>query len=132
MDRKKRAYTQEDKTKYERLAKDIVDLAINGPKTAPKGKSTNTYSSVSAPLKSVEDRDVTAHYKVMAKFMIGNGLTSKEIKDIIFKLQNDDLINPTALRSSSSDLSKIIPYYKTNLKANRQFIFPYFVETQQN
>ena len=100
---------------------DVIDLAINGPKAAPKGNPANTYSAVSTPLKSVEDRDVAAHYKVMAKFMIGNGLTSKEIKDIIMLLQQDKLISPTALRSASSDLSKIIPYYNTSPEVRHYF-----------
>jgi hypothetical protein len=100
---------------------DTIDLAINGPTAVAKNKAPSTYGSVSTPLKDVDDRDVKAHYKVMAKFMIGNGLTSKEIKDIILKLQNDDVINQDALRSTSSDLSKIIPYYKTSPEVQHYF-----------
>ena len=100
---------------------DTIDLAINGPTAAVNNKAPSTYGSVSTPLKDVDDRDVKAHYKVMAKFMIGNGLTSKEIKDIILKLQNDDVINQGALRSTSSDLSKIIPYYKTSPEVQHYF-----------
>ena len=100
---------------------DLIDLAINGPEGSPKPKTPSTYGAVATPLSNVEDRDVKAHYKVMAKFMIGNGLTSKEIKDIIFKLQEDTLVNIDALKSTSSDISKIIPYYKTSPEVAHYF-----------
>jgi hypothetical protein len=100
---------------------DTIDLAINGPESSTKPKTPSTYGSVSTPLKDIEDRDVKAHYQVMAKFMIGNGLTSKEIKDIIMLLQQDELINQNALRSTSSDLSKIIPYYNTSPEVQHYF-----------
>jgi hypothetical protein len=100
---------------------DTIDLAINGPESSPKPKTPSTYGSVATPLSAVEDRDIKAHYKVMAKFMIGNGLTSKEIKDIIFKLQDDTLVNMNALQSTSSDISKIIPYYKTSPEVAHYF-----------
>jgi hypothetical protein len=100
---------------------DLIDLAINGPASSPKPKTPSTFGSVSTPLSNVEDRDVKAHYKVMAKFMIGNGLTSKEIKDIIAGLQEDSIINMSALQSTSSDLSKIIPYYNTSPEVAHYF-----------
>jgi hypothetical protein len=100
---------------------DLIDLAINGPETATKPKTPSTYGAVATPLSGVEDRDVKAHYKVMAKFMIGNGLTSKEIKDLIFKLQEDKVVNMSALQSASSDLSKIIPYYNTSPEVAHYF-----------
>lgn len=100
---------------------DLIDLAINGPETATKPKTPSTYGAVATPLSNVEDRDVKSHYKVMAKFMIGNGLTSKEIKDIIFRLQEDKLVNMSALQSTSSDLSKIIPYYTTSPEVAHYF-----------
>jgi len=93
---------------------DLIDLAINGPATPTKPKTPSTYGAVATPLSGVDDKDIKAHYKVMAKFMIGNGLTSKEIKDLIFKLQEDKVVDMTALQSASSDISKIIPYYNTS------------------
>jgi hypothetical protein len=98
---------------------DIIELAIEGPK--PQGKEKSTYRSVSEPLKSVEDKDVKAHYQVMAKFMIGNGLTSKEIKELVLLLQSDKVINQNALKSPSSDLSKIIPFYNTSPEVQHYF-----------
>jgi len=100
---------------------DLIDLAINGPEAAPKPNTPSTYGAVATPLSNVEDRDVRAHYKVMAKFMIGNGLTSQEIKDIIRGLQEDKLISIAALTSTSSDLSKIIPYYNTSPEVAHYF-----------
>jgi hypothetical protein len=100
---------------------DLIDLAISGPESAPKPKTPSTYGAVATPLSNVDDRDVKTHYKVMAKFMIGNGLTSKEIKDILFKLQDDTLVNMDALQSTSSDISKIIPYYKTSPEVAHYF-----------
>ena len=100
---------------------DLIDFAINGSGSAPTPKTPSTYGAVATPLSNVEDNDVKKHYQVMAKFMIGNGLTSKEIKDIIFKLQDDTLINMNALRSTSSDISKIIPYYKTSPEVAHYF-----------
>jgi len=100
---------------------DLIDLALNGPEAVAKPKTPSTYSAVATPLSNVEDRDIKAHYKVMAKFMIGNGLTSKEIKDIILRLQEDKVINMAALQSTSSDLSKIIPYYNTSPEVAHYF-----------
>jgi hypothetical protein len=100
---------------------DLIDLAINGPEASPKPKTPSTYGAVATPLSNVEDRDIKAHYKVMAKFMIGNGLTSKEIKDIILRLQEDKLINMSQLQASSSDISKIIPYYNTSPEVAHYF-----------
>jgi hypothetical protein len=100
---------------------DLIDLAINGPEASPKPKTPSTYGAVATPLSNVEDRDIKAHYKVMAKFMIGNGLTSKEIKDLIFQLQEDKVVNMSALQSTASDLSKIIPYYNTSAEVAHYF-----------
>jgi len=100
---------------------DLIDLAINGPEASPKPKTPSTYGAVATPLSGVEDKDVKAHYKVMAKFMIGNGLTSKEIKDIILGLQEDKIVNMSALQSTASDLSKIIPYYSTSPEVAHYF-----------
>lgn len=100
---------------------DLIDLAINGPETSTKPKTPSTYGAVATPLSNVEDRDIKAHFKVMAKFMIGNGLTSKEIKDLIFQLQEDKVVNMSALQSTSSDISKIIPYYNTSPEVSHYF-----------
>lgn len=99
---------------------DIIELAIDGPKDV-KGREKSTYGSVAQPLSNVEDKDVKAYYKIMAKFMIGNGLTSKEIKDMVLKLQEDNLVNQDALKSSKSDISKIIPYYNTSPEVSHYF-----------
>jgi hypothetical protein len=100
---------------------DLIDLAINGPGTKTKPKTPSTYGAVATPLSNVDDRDTKSHYKEMAKFMIGNGLTSKEIKDIILKLEDDSLVNLNALKATSSDLSKIIPYYNTSAEVAHYF-----------
>lgn len=100
---------------------DLIDLAINGPESATKPATPSTYGAVATPLSTIEDRDIKAHYKEMAKFMIGNGLTSQEIKSILRGLQEDTLVNMAALTSTSSDLSKIIPYYNTSPEVAHYF-----------
>lgn len=100
---------------------DLIDLAINGPEAATKPATPSTYGAVATPLSTIEDQDVKAHYKVMAKFMIGNGLTAQEIKDILLQLQKDTLIDKAQLTATSSDLSKIIPYYNTSPETAHYF-----------
>lgn len=100
---------------------DLIDLAINGSSASPRPKTPSSYGAVATPLSNVEDRDVKAHYKLMAKLMLGNGLTSKEINDIITGLQQDKIISMDALTSASSDLSKIIPYYNTSPEVAHYF-----------
>ena len=100
---------------------DLIDLAINGPDTASKPATPSTYGAVATPLSNIEDSDIKLHYKVMAKFMIGNGLTSQEIKDILLQLQKDTLIDKSQLTATSSDLSKIIPYYNTSPETAHYF-----------
>jgi hypothetical protein len=97
---------------------DLIDLAINGSKSSTK---LTPYTSVSSQLKDIDDTDVKKYYKVMAKLLIGNGLTATEIKNLITKLQNDSLIVMSELESPSSDISKIIPFYNTSPEVAHYF-----------
>lgn len=97
----------------------LIQLALQGKDE--KGRDPSEYGDVASPLSKIDDNDVKAHYKTMAKFMLGNGLTFDEIKDIINLMKEDKLINQNELRAVSSDISKIIPYYKTSQGTQHYF-----------
>ena len=76
----------------------------------PEGER-DEYKSVSTPLKNIEDADMRVYYREVAKKMLGNNLTGKEISQIINDINNDKIVNLGQLTAVSSDLSKILKYY---------------------
>lgn len=97
----------------------LIRLALQGKDD--KGRDASEYGDVAGPLSKVEDGDVRAHYKVMAKFMLGNGLTYKEVSEMVRLMHEDKLIDPKQLRAPQSDISKIIPFYKTSQATEHYF-----------
>ena len=53
----------------------------------PEGER-DEYKSVSTPLKNIEDADMRVYYREVAKKMLGNNLTGKEISQIINDINN--------------------------------------------
>jgi hypothetical protein len=97
----------------------LIQLAMKGQDE--KGRDMSSYSDIASPLSKIDDVDVRGQYKVMAKFMLGNDLSFTEIKKIISNLESDTLINKKQLRAVSSDISKIIPFYKTSTEVAHYF-----------
>ena len=97
----------------------LIQIAMGG--TDEKGRDQSSYSRIAGPLSKIDDADVKAQYKTMAKFMIGNDLTFEEMKKIIQDLETDTVINQKQLRAVTSDISKIIPYYNHSKQTAHYF-----------
>ena len=89
----------------------------------PKGKSgeMNRFKRTSGALSKVKDPDMQAEYGDVARAMLGNDLTDKEIAQIIRSIAQNKCINMSALKSSASDLSKIIPTYNLSTETQNYY-----------
>ena len=89
----------------------------------PKGKSgeMNRFKRTSGALSKVKDPDMQAEYGDVARAMLGNDLTDKEIAQIIRSIAQNKCINMSALKSPASDLSKIIPTYNLSTETQNYY-----------
>jgi len=89
----------------------------------PKGKGgeMNRFKRTSNALSKVKDDDMQAEYGDVARAMLGNDLTDKEIAQIIRAIAQNRCIVMSALKSPASDLSKIIPTYNLSTETQNYY-----------
>ena len=95
---------------------DLIDQARGGEEGTPYVRVANSLKQLGEV-----DRDVKKFYKVMAKLMIGNDISSKERQKIIKGISDNKLIDISELKSVSSDMSKIIPMYNDSTQVKSYF-----------
>jgi len=111
------------------LPKDVSDRIIDKIASAielaqqkdTKGKQMTPFKKTASALKNVEDDDMKKYYKEVARYMLGNSLTSREITTIISAINDDTCINMEELKKPDNVLSNIIPTSKLSLETSKYY-----------
>ena len=81
----------------------------------------NIYTRISRKVKDIEDQDMQKYYKIVSKFMIGNGLSGKQIDAIINAINNNDCVNLDELKRSQNSLQNILFMYKDSVETQKYY-----------
>ena len=95
-------------------------LELAGQKDAKGGQQT-MFKRTAMALKGTGDSDLQKYYKEVARYMLGNGLTSNEITTIIKAIADDTCINMEELKKPDNVLSRIIPTSKMSLETSKYY-----------
>lgn len=82
---------------------------------------TNLYRQVATKVKSIDDQDMKKYYKIVSKFMIGNGLSGKQIDAIINAINNNTCVDVGQLKQPQNDLSNILFMYKDSVETQKYY-----------
>jgi hypothetical protein len=99
---------------------DYIELAMK--KSQGDGSINNVYTSVSDPLKKINDADLQKYRGMVAKLMIGNGLTGDERNKIIQAMDENKCINIAELKKENNLLSNICAYFKDSLETQKYYM----------
>jgi hypothetical protein len=90
-----------------------------------KGQAMTPFTKVAGSLKNIAakmpDTDLQKYYKEVARYMLGNGLTSEEITTIIKEINNDSCIKMEELKKQANVLSNIIPTSTISLETRKYY-----------
>jgi len=86
-----------------------------------KGGQQTMFKRTAVALQQTGDSDLKKYYKEVARYMLGNGLTSKEITTIIKKISEDDCVKMDELKKPENVLSKIIPTSTMSLETKKYY-----------
>jgi len=81
----------------------------------------NIYTRISRKVKGIEDQDMQKYYKIVSKFMIGNGLSGKQIDAIINAINNNECVNLDELKRAQNSLENILFMYKNSLETQKYY-----------
>ena len=81
----------------------------------------NIYTRISRKVKDIEDQDMQKYYKIVSKFMIGNGLSGKQIDAIINAINNNECVNLDELKRAQNSLENILFMYKNSLETQKYY-----------
>ena len=81
----------------------------------------NIYTRISRKVKDIEDQDMQKYYKIVSKFMIGNGLSGKQIDAIINAINNNECVNLDELKRSQNSLQNILFMYKDSVETQKYY-----------
>ena len=81
----------------------------------------NIYTRISRKVKDIEDQDMQKYYKIVSKFMIGNGLSGKQIDAIINAINNNECVNLDELKRSQNSLENILFMYKDSVETQKYY-----------
>ena len=99
---------------------DYIELAVK--KSQGDGGINNIYTSVSEPLKKINDADLQKYRGIVAKLMIGNGLTGDERNKIIKAMDENKCINIAELKKANNLLSNICAHFKDSLETQKYYM----------
>lgn len=81
----------------------------------------NIYTRISRKVKDIEDQDMQKYYKIVSKFMIGNGLSGKQIDAIVNAINNNSCVSLDELRRSQNSLENILFMYKDSVETQKYY-----------
>ena len=109
----------------DRLLSKIANAVSLAHSKDEKGQAMTPYTKVAGSLKKVAadiaDTDLQKYYKEVARYMLGNGLTSEEITTIITQIRADECILLGELKKQANVLSNIIPSSTTSLETRKYY-----------
>jgi len=111
------------------LPKDVSDRIIDKIASAvelaqqkdKKGGEQTMFKKTALALKNTGDEDMKKYYKEVARYMLGNGLTSKEITTIINAIAQDNCVKMDELKKPENLLSRIIPTSTMSLETKKYY-----------
>jgi hypothetical protein len=86
-----------------------------------KGGQQTMFKKTAVALKGTGDSDLQKYYKEVARYMLGNGLTSNEITTIIKEISNDTCVRMEELKKPQNVLSRIIPTSKMSIETSKYY-----------
>ena len=86
-----------------------------------KGGQQTMFKRTALALKGTGDEDLKKYYKEVARYMLGNGLTSNEITTIIKQISEDKCVIMSELKKPENLLSKIIPTSTMSLETSKYY-----------
>lgn len=86
-----------------------------------KDPETNIYRQISRKVKGIQDQDMQKYYKIVSKFMIGNGLSGKQIDSIVNAINNNTCVNLEELKQPQSSLEQILFMYKDSIETQKYY-----------
>tara|TARA_S200002703_G_scaffold931_1_gene1614 strand:+ start:70 stop:1323 length:1254 start_codon:yes stop_codon:yes gene_type:complete len=96
---------------------DFIQLA----KDKKQDPETNIYKRVSRKVKDIQDKDMQKYYKIVSKFMIGNGLSGKQIDAIIQAINTNQCVRLEELKKSQNSLENILFMYKDSIETQKYY-----------
>jgi hypothetical protein len=96
---------------------DYIQLAMD-KKQDPE---TNIYKKISRKIKGIEDQDMQKYYKIVSKFMIGNGLSGKQIDAIVNAINKNECVKLDELKKPQNTLSNILFMYKDSIETQKYY-----------
>ena len=85
------------------------------------GEQQTMFKKTALALKNVPDEDMKKYYKEVARYMLGNGLTSKEITTIVNAIAEDNCVKMDELKKPENLLSRIIPTSTMSLETKKYY-----------
>jgi hypothetical protein len=96
---------------------DYIQLAMN-KKQDPE---INIYKQISRKVKGINDQDMQKYYKIVSKFMIGNGLSGKQIDAIINAINNNQCVKLDELKKPQNTLENILFMYNNSVETQKYY-----------
>ena len=81
----------------------------------------NIYTRISRKVKNIDDKDMQKYYKIVSKFMIGNGLSGKQIDAIVNAINSNKCVSLDELRRSQNSLENILFMYKDSVETQKYY-----------
>ena len=96
---------------------DYIELAAR-KQTDPEA---NIYKQISRKIMGIDDQDMQKYYKIVSKFMIGNGLSGKQIDAIVGAINNNTCVNLEELKKPQNIISNILFMYKDSIETQKYY-----------
>jgi hypothetical protein len=96
---------------------DIIKLAQD----KESDPEANVYTRISRKVKDIDDTDMQKYYKIVSKFMIGNGLSVKQIDAVVNAINNNTCVNLDELKKSQNSLENILFMYKNSIETQKYY-----------
>ena len=98
---------------------DYIKMATD--KTQTQDPEANIYTRISRKVKGIEDSDMQKYYKIVSKFMLGNGLSGKQIDAIINAINKNTCVELDELKKSQNSLENILFMYKDSIETQKYY-----------
>jgi len=98
---------------------DYIKMATD--KTGTQDPEANIYMRISRKVKGIEDSDMQKYYKIVSKFMLGNGLSGKQIDAIVNAINNNTCVQLDELKKSQNSLENILFMYKDSIETQKYY-----------
>jgi hypothetical protein len=96
---------------------DYIQLA----KEKTTDPEVNIYTKISRKVKGIDDKDMQKYYKIVSKFMIGNGLSGKQVDAIVNAINKNQCVKLDELKKPQNKLENILFMYKDTVETQKYY-----------